>query len=149
MTALHLPRGLREQIVREARLAYPNECCGLLEGSTDGAHVVVAAAHAARNLSDCPDRFEIDPADQFRILRAARGRGSEVVGCYHSHPGGRSEPSAHDRAGAGETGFVWLIAAISAGGSAAIAAYIFDGNAFVPLAFSDGASLDPTRGLRV
>ncbi|MEJ0042096.1 MAG: M67 family metallopeptidase [Rhizomicrobium sp.] len=149
MTALHLPPGLCEQIEREARHAYPNECCGLLEGSDDGAHIVVAAAHAARNLSEHPDRFEIDPADQFRVLRAARERGREVVGCYHSHPNGRPRPSVCDRQGAGETGFAWLIAAVSAGGDTAIEAYIFDGNAFLPLAFSQDASLDPARGLRV
>lgn len=149
MTALLLPSGLQARIAAEARRAYPRECCGLLEGTADGARIVVTAAHAVRNLSEQPDRFEIDPADQFRIRRGARGRGTAIVGCYHSHPDGRPEPSAQDRDSAGEAGFVWLIAALAAGGEAALAAYLFDGHAFLPLAVSDCGSLDPARGLRV
>ncbi len=64
-------------------------------------------------------------------------------------PDGRPEPSAQDRDSAGEAGFVWLIAALAAGGEAALAAYLFDGHAFLPLAVSDCGSLDPARGLRV
>jgi len=141
--ALHLPSALRDWIAAEARRAFPRECCGLLEGKVVGEQISVVAAHAARNLSERPDRFEIDPADHFRVLRAARERGTAIVGCYHSHPNGRVEPSPCDRDAAGEAGMAWLIAAIRADGPAALAAYLFDGAMFLPLEISGAGSLDP------
>jgi proteasome lid subunit RPN8/RPN11 len=115
---------LRSQIFAEARAAYPHECCGLLEGDA----VRITALHPARNLARAPGRFEIDPALQFRLLREGR----PIVGCYHSHPDGSPVPSARDIAGAGESGFVWIIAA-----GDALAAYVWDGARFTPLGLDD------------
>ena len=111
MTRVALPEQLRGQILREAAAAHPNECCGLMEGACEGQAFRITALHPARNLASSPDRFEIDPIDQFAAHKAARARGHAIVGCYHSHPGGRAEPSAADQAGAGEENFLWLIAA--------------------------------------
>ncbi|MGN6516517.1 MAG: Mov34/MPN/PAD-1 family protein [Rhizomicrobium sp.] len=113
MTTLLLSRAHRAQIESEARAAFPRECCGLLEGKCDGDTIRVTALHSTRNLSAHSDRFEIDPADQFRLLHAARARGRDIVGCYHSHPNGRTTPSARD--GDSEDGFLWLIAAVADG----------------------------------
>ena len=131
MTALVLAPKLREQIAREALAALPRECCGLIEGVREGETVRATALHSTRNLSPDTDRFEIDPADHFKALRAARAAGGDIVGCYHSHPNGKAEPSPRDAAGAFEAGFVWLIAALSPGNAAAkFAAYVFSGGAF-------------------
>jgi proteasome lid subunit RPN8/RPN11 len=124
---------LRTQLAREARAAFPRECCGLIEGIRAGAVVRVAALHPARNLSGEADRFEIDPADHFRALHAARERGQAIVGCYHSHPNGRPEPSPRDGDGAGEHGFVWLIAVLGSDTVTDIRAFIFDGLAFAEM----------------
>lgn len=105
-----LPQALRAQILREAQLADPNECCGLVEGVRDAKSFCIAALHPARNLADSSDRFDIDPLDQFAAHKAARARGRAIIGCYHSHPNGRAEPSAADLAGADEENFLWLIA---------------------------------------
>lgn len=108
---------LRAQLLAESRAAYPGECCGLVEGK--GAFVT--ALHPARNLAAASDRFEIDPALQFRLKREGRN----IVGCYHSHPGGAAEPSPRDALGASEPGFVWLIAA-----GETVGAFLWDGHAF-------------------
>lgn len=108
---------LRAQLLAEARAAHPNECCGLVEG----VGALVTALHPARNLAAAPDRFEIDPALQFRLKREGR----KVIGCYHSHPGGAAEPSPRDAQGASEAGFVWLIAA-----GEAVGAFLWDGARF-------------------
>jgi proteasome lid subunit RPN8/RPN11 len=137
--ALFLPNDLRAQILREARAAFPKECCGLVEGTHNGDAIRVEALHATRNLATRDDRFEIDPAEQFRLMRVLRGTGRAIVGCYHSHPNGRATPSEHDLGF--EAGFVWLIAAL--GGAAdetALAAFVIENNAFAPLALH---TLDP------
>jgi proteasome lid subunit RPN8/RPN11 len=107
---LVLPARLAAAIAEAARAASPRECCGLLEGTREGQTMRVAALHPARNLATAPDRFEIDPADHFAATRAARGKGRRIVGCYHSHPGGKAMPSEADRAGGSEDDFLWLIA---------------------------------------
>jgi proteasome lid subunit RPN8/RPN11 len=145
VTVFMLPPALRAQLAEAAGAVFPGECCGLVEGYRVDGRIEARALHAARNLASDPDRFEIDPADHVRIQRAARAAGTEIVGCYQSHPAGPPEPSARDRAGALERDFVWLIA----GQAGRIGAYIFDGNDFLPLALTAEGSLDPARGLRV
>ena len=110
MMRVALPDALRAQILSEARQAHPLECCGLVEGVREVEGFRIAALYPSRNLADGPDRFEIDPRDQFAAYKAARARSRAIIGCYHSHPNGRAEPSAADLAGAGEEKFLWLIA---------------------------------------
>jgi proteasome lid subunit RPN8/RPN11 len=106
-----LPPALRAQILAAAQAAAPGECCGLLEGLVEEGVARIAAVHAARNLSVDPHLFQIDPADHIAAQKAARGNGHKIIGCYHSHPGGRAEPSAVDMANAQQNDFIWLIAA--------------------------------------
>ena len=149
MDVLVLDLELRAQVLREAKAASPRECCGLIEGVRDGAVMRATALHPARNLSLKAERFEIDPADHFAALRAARARGRDIVGCYHSHPNGKAETSPRDAAGAAERGFVWLIAATAPSADAVLKAYVFDGQAFLAVSLAEGASLDPARTPRV
>jgi proteasome lid subunit RPN8/RPN11 len=146
---LILPRDPRVRIESEARAAAPRECCGLVEGTDVGGTFVVTAIHPTANVAAAADAFEIDPAGHIALLRALRGTGRGIIGCYHSHPGGRPEPSARDREAAVEAGFVWLIAAWSGPDRAAIAAFLFGGNGFSPLPILHTASLDPVRRPRL
>ncbi len=108
---VELAPALADAIRAAAAAAIPHECCGLLEGVRDGGLTRILALHPARNLAGAAGRFEIAPADHIAAVRAARANGHAIVGCYHSHPGGRAEPSAADLAGAGEDDFLWLITA--------------------------------------
>src|SRR4051812_27062899 len=110
-----LPAALRKKIEAEARAKLPAECCGLIEGTRRFEAIVVDAVHPTKNLAQQKDRFEIDPADHFRLLHAARGKGNEIVGCYHSHPNGSPHPSGVDAEYAQEDDFIWLIGAVSHG----------------------------------
>lgn len=130
MKTVHLPLGRRDRLVAEARRACPEECCGLLEGVREGEEVTVLALHPAANVADDPKTgFLIDPVLHLRLARVLRGTGREIVGCYHSHPAGRAEPSARDREGGGEAGFVWIIAGVA--GEVTLAA--FEGPGFLPV----------------
>jgi len=130
---LALPGNLRTQILAEAQRQHPRECCGLILGSRVGELAIAASLHPARNAAADAERFEIAPEDHFAALKSARAAGCGVIGCYHSHPNGAVRPSAADLAGAGEEGFVWLIAA---GGALAAFSYGKGGFAAAELAFS-------------
>jgi proteasome lid subunit RPN8/RPN11 len=100
--------GTMATLLEEARLAGPRECCGLLLGKGHR----VALAQSAANVHPDPERhFEIDPKALIAAHRAARAGGLELLGYYHSHPIGRAEPSASDRAAASGDGRVWAIIA--------------------------------------
>ena len=133
MMRLVLAPRLCAQIAEAARTAFPRECCGLIEGVRDGDTVRVGALHATRNIAGPDNRFEIDPAEHFALLRKARGTARAIVGCYHSHPNGVSEPSALDRKMCGETGFIWLVIGVSATATLVPRAFCDDGLRFVPL----------------
>jgi proteasome lid subunit RPN8/RPN11 len=123
----------RAQIEQAARAALPSECCGLIEGIRDADAIHVSHVHATRNIAAQCDRFEIDPAEHFALLRAARAARREIVGCYHSHPNGESALSERDHKGAGEKGFVWLVVALGKDSPCEIRGYLDDGAGFAPL----------------
>ncbi|WP_343809035.1 M67 family metallopeptidase [Alteraurantiacibacter aestuarii] len=93
-------------MLAEAARAAPHECCGILLGA--GNHV--RTARPAANIDPSPhSRFEIDPQALVDAHRAARAGGPQVLGYYHSHPGGPPRPSATDAAMAGGDGRIWAI----------------------------------------
>jgi desampylase len=96
---------LRE-IAAHARDAWPDECCGLLIGTT----AAIEAVYRARNADESRTRYLVCPEDHFAAIRLARAQGVDVVGAYHSHPTGRPQPSAADRDEAHGGGFTYVIA---------------------------------------
>jgi proteasome lid subunit RPN8/RPN11 len=97
-----------------ARAALPYEACGLLVGlparpedPTARVTQVIESANLAAPAAR--DRFEIDPKLQFATLRELRGKSEAIIGVYHSHPNGRSEPSSRDLADANDPGLIWLV----------------------------------------
>ena len=102
-----------------ARDAFPYECCGLLIGvgrNPDSAVRVTRIAES-RNLAapERMDRFEIDPALQFSLMRELRGSDEAIIGVYHSHPNGRATPSPRDLEDARDPSLIWLVTAVSHG----------------------------------
>ena len=100
--------GLIAEILAEAARAHPQEACGLLMGTGSRVELIVPAANIA---ADPLTGFEVDPATLLRTHRNARVAGQAVIGSYHSHPNGRSEPSPVDAARVNGVGEIWLIAA--------------------------------------
>ena len=112
---LKLSQGALEEIRTHAARDYPNECCGILFGRTEGDIKYVLEALPLKNLRTEPDkaqevlpleepgresernRFLIDPREQLRAEKGARARGLEVLGYYHSHPDHPARPSNYDR----------------------------------------------------
>jgi proteasome lid subunit RPN8/RPN11 len=108
---------LSERIAVLTSTGYPQETCGLLVGSTVGHATLVEDLVQARNLNfvRARDRYELAPEDFLSIERAARERGLEIVGVWHSHPDHPAVPSATDREGAW-AGWSYLIASVEQAG---------------------------------
>ena len=130
LRVLHLEPVLAGQVLAAAQTSFPAECCGLLEGSATDDGWMVNAVHRTANVAQQPERhFLIDPQAHIALLRRLRGTGRAVIGCFHSHPRGRPEPSLTDRATALEKDFLWLIA----GGEPehfVLRAHLFSGDEF-------------------
>ena len=105
--AMHvrIATGLVDHLLALARAAPEREICGLLFGEVGR----IDTAAAATNVAEDPTTgFEIDPATLIAAHRRARAGGPAIVGCFHSHPNGRAEPSPRDAAAA-IPGDFWLI----------------------------------------
>ena len=109
MAALDIRRAAVDDILEHARAEAPLECCGLLVGTS----ARIDWIRRARNLHGSPTRYLIDPADHFAALRAARARGLQVVGAYHSHPASTAVPSETDRGAATFPEYLYVIAALT------------------------------------
>ena len=116
------------KIVAHAVEDLPNECCGLLIGTTE----MVEDASRARNTKRSRTKFQVEPADHFAAVRRARAAGFEIVGAYHSHPSGPSGPSETDRARLTDASMFHVIISLAHGTRTVRAFRLTDGN-FSPL----------------
>ncbi len=75
-------------MVRHAESTYPNECCGAMLGRNSGAGKTVSAAVPLENAfsGEQAERYELRPEDLLAADKAARQRGLDLIGIFHSHP---------------------------------------------------------------
>jgi proteasome lid subunit RPN8/RPN11 len=99
-----------DAIVRHAREAAPNECCGLLIGTEEG----IEEAVRTRNAKESPSAYQVDAADHFALIRRVRAQQRLIVGAYHSHPRSAAEPSPRDIAESHDESLVHLIVSLAA-----------------------------------
>ena len=91
---LTLRPGILEEVIQDAKAAYPREGCGLIAGlklSLGGTRFI-----SMTNVAASAAEFEMDPAELVNVLRDLRNTGEELIGIYHSHPHGPAEPSRTD-----------------------------------------------------
>jgi len=94
--AVKMPPAVRRAIVAHARRDRPNECCGLLLGTSNVVQFALPMANDAASAT----RFRIDDAAHIEWRRLLRSFAPplSIVGVYHSHPRGAAEPSPRDLA---------------------------------------------------
>ena len=124
-------------IAAHAQREAPNECCGLLVGTT----AVVDEAVATRNLLAHPSRYQIDPEQHIAVNRRLRGTPRSVIGAYHSHPRTEAVPSPRDITEAHYPEFIWLIVSLAADRPEFAAYRIVAGSA-------EAIQLRPSEGFR-
>jgi proteasome lid subunit RPN8/RPN11 len=93
-SGLTLQPGILEDIVEDAKAAYPGEACGLIAGITQSStgNRLIRMKNVARSQSE----FEMDAGELVSTLRDMRNAGEELVAIYHSHPHGPLQPSRTD-----------------------------------------------------
>jgi proteasome lid subunit RPN8/RPN11 len=96
----------RDTLLATCVRALPNEGCGLLLGSADGAVQVVVASE---NVADSAKVYEIDPKVLLRAYRRAENEGLEVLGVFHSHTHSEAYPSPTDVAQAPDPSWHYVI----------------------------------------
>lgn len=94
MAELIVPRPLLDRVAAHAERCHPEECCGVLVGKGRRVERVVEAANVASE--DRTRRYVIAPEALLAVHKEARQEECDVVGYYHSHPGGPARPSAYD-----------------------------------------------------
>jgi proteasome lid subunit RPN8/RPN11 len=122
--------GVLEAVVAHALGARPAECCGILLGRDDE----IVEAVRTGNLAQSANRFLIDPRDHINVRRAARDRGLDVIGFYHSHPRSTGEPSATDLAEASYPNHLCLIVGLGSS-PAEVRLYRLAGSGFLEMSF--------------
>lgn len=120
---------IADEINEQGRLAYPNECCGVLLGRLEaGTRRIVQAIFPisnARAAQDQYNRFLIQADDMMRVENQARKNGLDVIGFYHSHPDHPAVPSAYDLEHAWPF-YSYVIVAVAGGDAKEIASWILD-----------------------
>jgi proteasome lid subunit RPN8/RPN11 len=96
---------------------YPNECCGILVGTSDGDVRSVQSVVRCNNVStDSPlTRYDIDPRELVGAQREAHERGLDIVGFYHSHPDHPAQWSPTDLEQAHWIGCSYMITSVENG----------------------------------
>ena len=103
---LPIRRKVRQTLLHEAQARAPKEACGILLGRFGR----IWTAQPATNTHPTPHtHFEIAPQALIDAHRAEREGGLQVLGYYHSHPGGEPYPSETDRAQSARDGKIWAI----------------------------------------
>lgn len=103
-----------EDVLAHCRREAPNEACGWISGVREAARLAGGQAgaglgggegvvlhgqraHPMRNVHPNPvRRYEMDPVEQFAVMRRLRQAGEELVAIYHSHPATEPVPSQTD-----------------------------------------------------
>jgi len=80
-------------MIAHAAEASPREACGLVVYDGAGRPVML---YRTTNVHPDPDRFELDPAEHFEVVREADEQGWRIGAVYHSHPRGPARPSLTD-----------------------------------------------------
>ncbi len=111
-TILKLSGEIAQSIRQHGAQSYPHECCGALLGhdaeGTNAATTAGGTSAPVREIlalfplvnrrEDSPhNRFSVTAEDVRDSEKAAREKGLDVVGWYHSHPDHPARPSQYDR----------------------------------------------------
>jgi proteasome lid subunit RPN8/RPN11 len=103
-------------IHRHGSDSYPEECCGVFIGRSEGEETAVEKLLSVDNEREDSrhNRYVIRPETILAAQKEARTLGLDIVGYYHSHPDHPARPSEFDREHAWP-GLSYLIVSVERG----------------------------------
>src|SRR5262245_59359765 len=81
-----------EAMLAHLRANWPEEACGILAGQAG----TVRQIYRVENIRHSPVAYEMEAAEQVRVMLEIEARGWELLGIFHSHPHGPPFPSETD-----------------------------------------------------
>lgn len=104
---LEISREFVDAILEQSRSEYPDECCGVIVGTSwankaQRLKPMINSAHS-------PTFYEFDPKDLLALYREIDDNDEEIVVIYHSHTETEAYPSRTDIAYAGEPGAHYVL----------------------------------------
>ncbi len=126
---IYINQHLINRMLKEAKTAYPYECCGLLVGNNNDTGKAVHEIYPVENKNKvrAEDRYEIDPKEFDEIDREATKKGWNIIGIYHSHPDHPAAPSAFDKECANVwTEYSYIIISVKNGVEEELKSWCFD-----------------------
>lgn len=125
---IHIAPNVLNQLYADARVTFPDECCGFLFGRETGGgdrHISDILIVDNSKEGDKRRRFEVSPRDYLRAERYAAAHDLELLGVYHSHPNHPAIPSEHDRVAA-QPFFSYVIVSVRDGEIAELTSWRLD-----------------------
>lgn len=126
---MRLPQAVVDAMLGHTIAGYPFEVCGVFLGHPGPAARVAEAVPVVNRETESPRvRYQIAPEDLIHIQGAARARGLEILGYYHSHPDHPARPSETDRRVAAEglsDGVYHVVVGVEKGVRALPTAWVF------------------------
>src|ERR1700727_2581190 len=109
---------------------YPNECCGVLLGKSNGVdgntvHQIVRAGNTPTDSAH--NRYNIAPQELVKIQRQARSLSLDIVCFYHSRPDHPAQWSSTDFAEAHWLGCSYVITSVEKGKAATTNSFLLSG----------------------
>lgn len=96
---LYIDHNLHMEMIQHARSEHPFECCGILLGQQSAHQASITHIIKATNIAteDRKKNYQIDWQTLVDTVRATRLGSDRIIGFYHSHPDGSTQPSRIDR----------------------------------------------------
>ena len=109
-------------MVAQAKAEAPIETCGIMAGK-DG---VVQKLYKMVNLDQSNDHFTMEPAEQFKVIKAIRAEGYRIQAIYHSHPESPARPSAEDIRLSLTPGVIYVIVSLQDADNAIVKGFLVE-----------------------
>lgn len=98
------------ELVAVCAAGLPNEACGVAAGRQGR----IVRLFPLTNVSASPERYTVNPEEQFATYRAMDDDGLESVAVFHSHPATPARPSRTDIAEAYDPDVLYVIVSFAA-----------------------------------
>ncbi|HWR58638.1 MAG TPA: M67 family metallopeptidase [Thermodesulfovibrionales bacterium] len=92
MSKLIIPKHIFDEMISHCEAGLPNEACGILAGKGNEASEI----YTMSNNENSSVSYLMDPAEQFKAIKAMREKKLDMLGIFHSHPSSPACPSQKD-----------------------------------------------------